>query len=110
MKKCILSILFAIPSGLCWAAEGNLAASNGGRFAFVDRPENCFEPMLFDASWGHCRAFGGWNDENGGADGPWARTFRIVGKDESPVVRGKVTYDPDRRQRRVACCAWKGDV
>ena len=93
MKKCILSILFAIPSGLCWATAGDLAVSNGGGFSFVSNSGCHFEPRLFDASWGRCRAFGGWNDENGGSDGPWARTFQIVGNDESPVVQGKVTYD-----------------
>ena len=87
MKKCILSILFAIPSGLCWSTTADLAVSNGGGFSFAPNSASHFEPKLFDASWGHCRAFGGWNDENGGSDGPWTRTFQIVGNDESPVVQ-----------------------
>ena len=45
MKKCILAILFAIPSGLCWAIAGNLAVSNGGGFSFALDPGKHFEPI-----------------------------------------------------------------
>jgi len=93
MEKRFLAFLIALASGLCWAITADLAVSNGGGFSFSPNSGSHFEPALFDAGWGRCRAFGGWNDENGGADGPWTRTFQIVGKDESPVVRGKVTYD-----------------
>ena len=93
MKKRFFAFLIALASGLCWGIAENLAVSNGGGFSFAPNSGSHFEPMLFDANWGHCRAFGGWNDENGGSDGPWTRTFQIVGNDESPVVQGKVTYD-----------------
>ena len=99
MKNCFLALLIALASGLCLANAGDITVSNGGGFSFALDPGKHFEPILFDASWGHCRAFGGWNDENGGSDGPWTRTFQIVGNDESPVVQGKVTYDLRRDAR-----------
>ena len=92
MKELSLACFIAFASGLCWATAGDLAVSNGGGFSFVPNSGSHFEPALFDAGWGRCRAFGGWSDENGDAGGPWTRAFEIVGKDAAPVVRGKVTY------------------
>ena len=92
MKELSLALFIACASGLCWATAGDLAVSNGGGFSFSPNSGSHFEPALFDAGWGRCRAFGGWSDENGDADGPWTRAFEIVGKDAAPVVRGKVTY------------------
>ncbi|MBO6121014.1 MAG: hypothetical protein J6Q49_04065 [Kiritimatiellae bacterium] len=92
MKELSLALFIACASGLCWAITTDLAVSNGGGFSFASNSGSHFEPVLFDASWGRCRAFGGWSDENGDADGPWTRAFEIVGKDAAPVVRGKVTY------------------
>ena len=92
MKELSLALFIACASGLCWAITADLAVSNGGGFSFSPNSGSHFEPALFDAGWGRCRAFGGWSDENGDADGPWTRAFEIVGKDAAPVVRGKVTY------------------
>ena len=91
MKELSLALFIACASGLCWAITTDLAVSNGGGFSFASNSGSHFEPVLFDASWGRCRAFGGWSDENGDADGPWTRAFEIVGKDAAPVVRGKVS-------------------
>ena len=93
MKNCFLAFLIAFAFGLCWANAVDLVVSNGGGFSLSPNSGSHFEPRLFDASWGRCRVFGGWNDENDSADGPWTRTFRIVGQDEAPIVQGKVTYD-----------------
>ena len=92
MKELSLALFIACASGLCWAITADLAVSNGGGVSFSPNSGSHFEPALFDAGWGRCRAFGGWSDENGDADGPWTRAFEIVGKDAAPVVRGKVAY------------------
>ena len=93
MKKSVIAFSAALCIHLCCAGAGDLAAANGGGFAFVDHPENRFEPTLFDADWGRCRVFGGWSDEKEpAADGSATRTFRIVGRDEAPVVTGRVAY------------------
>ena len=93
MKKRFLAFLLAFVSGLNSAIAEDIVVSNGGGFSLALNPGSHFEPMLFDASWSRCRVFGGWNDENEGAGGPWTRTFLIVGKDDAQIVRGKVTYD-----------------
>ncbi len=108
MKKHILSLLLAVPLGLCRAGAATLAASNGGGFAFEDVPGCRFDPVLFDAGWERCRASGGWSDDtaDGGAG---VRTFQIVGKDLAPIVKGRVAYELRRDAadgEPVACFTW----
>ena len=109
MKRNILALSLVLCASLCGAISGNLRVANGGGFAFALNPDDRFEPLLFDAGWGRCRTFGGWNDEGGGASGPWWRSFQIAGKDGSPVLRGKVTYDLRRdaaTDEQVAHFTW----
>ena len=93
MKQRFLAFLIVFASGMNCAIAEDIVVSNGGGFSLASGRGSHFEPKLFDASWWPCRVFGGWDDENAGDDGPWTRTFLIVGKDDAPVVRGKVTYD-----------------
>ena len=87
MKELSLALFIACASGLCWAITADLAVSNGGGFSFSPNSGSHFEPALFDAGWGRCRAFGGWSDENGDADGPWTRAFEIVGMSFAAMPR-----------------------
>ena len=63
MKELSLVLFIALASGLCWAITADLAVSNGGGFSFSPNSGSHFEPALFDAGWGRCRAFGGWSDD-----------------------------------------------
>ena len=93
MKRLFSAFLLAFAFGLRCAIAEDIVVSNGGGFSIARNPGSHFEPMLFDAGWSRCRVFGGWNDDNNGAAGPWTRAFQIVGKDDAPIVRGNVTYD-----------------
>ena len=91
MKKTILS--FIVAGVLCPAfANDLLSVSNGGSFTFGNRPDEQFGPVLFDAGWGRCRTSGGWKDKKEDGSDWFSRDFQIVGKDNAPVVQGKVAY------------------
>ena len=88
-------ISVAIAATACGARD--LAASNGGGFAFDGQPEIRFEPMLFDADWERCRSSGGWSDETDSAEkGFRTRIFRIVDRNWAPIIMGRVTYGLQR--------------
>ena len=97
MKELSLAFFIACASGLCWAITADLAVSNGGGFSFSPNSGSHFEPVLFDASWGHCRAFGGWNDE-----------MQTIRRGEVPVIQkgGKVSFvaNTARDPAEATCC------
>ena len=75
MRKSALAFAAALCIHLCRAGSGDLAAANGGGFAFVDHPENRFERVET------------WSPEN--PDGRW-RCFDVE-KDILP--RDKTSLD-----------------
>ena len=102
MRRILLAVAAVLSTGLSWARSENLSVSNGGGFSFVRHPDNRFEPLLFDGNWGRCRTSGGWNDE---AKESRTRAFQIIGRDDAPLVRGKVTYS-HRADASVARFVW----